>query len=190
MALALRFSLAAFFVLFAVQALAQEATIVGTVTDPTGAAVPNAPLPLRTPIPVWCRNLPTNGDGQYVAPDLLIGHYVVRAQRAAVSRPPSRKNLVLAVGDRTRIDFKLEVGSAQEQVTVEANAVAVQTDSGEVSNVINGQQMYQPWPPTAAACTRCSHLAPGASSIQSDRIVVYPGKRRQQCEHQRRARRP
>ena len=44
MALALRFSLAAFFVLFAVQAFAQEATIIGTVTDPTGAAVPNAPI--------------------------------------------------------------------------------------------------------------------------------------------------
>ena len=34
--------LAAFFVIFAAQALAQEATILGTVTDPTGAAVPNA----------------------------------------------------------------------------------------------------------------------------------------------------
>ena len=48
--------------------------------------------------------------------------------------------LVLAVGDRARIDFKLEVGATQEQVTVEAAAVAVQTDTGEVSDVITGHR--------------------------------------------------
>ncbi len=70
------------FVVFAGQALAQEATIVGTVTDPTGAAVPNAAITITNTDTGVTRNLPTNGDGQYVAPDLIIGHYTVRVTAA------------------------------------------------------------------------------------------------------------
>ena len=122
--------LAACFVMFGVQAIAQEATMLGTVTDPSGASVPNAAIVITNTDTGVTRNLPTNSDGQYVAPDLVIGHYNVRAT-AAGFKAAEQKNLVLAVGDRTRIDFKLVVGSVQENVTVEANAIAVQTDSGE-----------------------------------------------------------
>jgi hypothetical protein len=72
--------LAAFFVLFAAQALAQEATIVGTVTDPSGAAVPNAAISVTNVETGQVRNLTTGSDGGFVAPDLHIGHYTVRAQ--------------------------------------------------------------------------------------------------------------
>src|SRR5664280_1512472 len=68
--------LAAFFVIFAAQALAQEATILGTVTDPTGAAVPNAAIVITNIDTGVARNTVTNGDGQYVAPDLHIGSYI------------------------------------------------------------------------------------------------------------------
>lgn len=50
---------------------------------------------------------------------------------------------MLNVGDRDRVDFKLDIGNVKETVTVEANAVAVQTESGEVSGVITGQQITQ-----------------------------------------------
>jgi len=129
-------------VMFAIPALAQEATIVGTVTDPSGAAVPNAAITITNTDTGVTRDLPTNGDGQYVAPDLHIGRYIVRA-KATGFKGAEQKDLVVAVGDRTRVDFKLQVGSAQETITVEANAVTVQTDSGEVSNLITGQQITQ-----------------------------------------------
>ena len=157
---------------FAVPAFAQEATIVGTVTDPTGASVPNASVVITNADTGVQRTLPTNGDGQYVAPDLHIGHYSVRAT-ASGFKVGEQKGITLNVGDRTRVDFKLEVGSAQEQVTVEANAVAVQTDSGEVSNVITGQQITQ-LATNGRSLYELFALAPGASSLQGSMIGFTP----------------
>ena len=164
--------LAALFVLFAVQAFAQEATIIGTVTDPTGAAVPNAPIALTNAGTGLVRNTVTNSDGQYVVPDLAIGSYTIRVT-ATGFKATEQKNVVLAVGDRTRLDFKLQVGSAQEQVTVEANAVAVQTDSGEVDTVINGKQVSN-LGINGRSVYSLFALAPGASSIQTDRVGFTP----------------
>jgi hypothetical protein len=164
--------LAATVVLFAAQALAQEATIVGTVTDPSGAAVPNASITITDIDTGVTRTLPSGSDGQYVAPDLKIGHYNVKAT-ATGFKVAEQKNLVLNVGDRTRIDFKLTVGSASEEVTVEANAVAVQTDTGEVSNVITGQQVTQ-LATNGRSLYELFALAPGAVSLQSSRISFTP----------------
>jgi len=164
--------LATLFVLFAIPALAQEATIVGTVTDPSGAAVPNAAITITNTDTGVTRDLPTNGDGQYVAPDLHIGRYIVRA-KATGFKAAEQKDLVLAVGDRTRVDFKLQVGSAQETITVEANAVTVQTDSGEVSNLITGQQITQ-LATNGRSLYELFALAPGASSLQGAKIGFTP----------------
>jgi hypothetical protein len=168
----LAFLLAALFVIFAGQALAQEATIVGTVTDPTGAAVAGASIAITNTETGVSRTLPTAGDGQYVAPDLAIGRYNVRAA-AAGFKASEQKDLVLSVGDRSRVDFKLQVGSAQENVTVEANAVAVQTDTGEVSTVINGSQVSN-LGINGRTLYSLFALTPGASSIQTDRIPFTP----------------
>jgi len=164
--------LAAIFVMLAVPALAQEATIVGTVTDPSGAAVPNAAIVITNTDTGVTRSLPSNSDGQYVAPDLNIGHYTVRAT-ATGFKAAEQKNLVLTVGDRTRIDFKLVVGSVAEQVTVEANAIAVQTDSGEQSNVINGQQVTQ-LATNGRSLYELFALAPGAVSLTASRVAFTP----------------
>jgi hypothetical protein len=164
--------LAAFFLILATQALAQEATIVGTITDPTGAAVASASVTITNVETGVARTLPATGDGQYVAPDLPIGRYTVHVA-AAGFKAAEQKNLVLNVGDRTRVDFKLQVGSTQEQVTVEANAIAVQTDTGEVSNVINGQQVTQ-LATNGRSLYELFALAPGASSIQTSRVGFTP----------------
>src|SRR5215472_10786225 len=159
-------------VFLAGSALAQEATILGTVVDPSGAAVPNATITLTNDETGVERTLPTNSDGQYVAPDLHIGHYTVRAS-ATGFKVAEEKDITLEVGARNRVDFKLQVGNAQEQVTGEANAIAVQTDTGEVSNVINGQQVTQ-LATNGRSLYELFALAPGASSIQGSRVGFTP----------------
>ncbi|HET9308734.1 MAG TPA: carboxypeptidase regulatory-like domain-containing protein [Candidatus Sulfotelmatobacter sp.] len=166
------FLLAVLVLILGTQAVAQEATIVGTVTDPSGASVPNASITITNNDTGVARTLPSNGDGQYVAPDLHIGHYTVRAS-ASGFKIAEQKGITLNVGDRTRVDIKLQVGSAQEQVTVEANAVAVQTDSGEVSNVITGQQITQ-LATNGRSLYELFALAPGASSLQGARVGFTP----------------
>jgi len=155
-----------FLAMFATSAFAQEATIVGTITDPTGAAVPKANVNITNTDTGIVRTIATGGDGQYVAPDLHIGHYVVRVE-AGGFKVGERKDINLQVGDRTRVDFTLEVGNQKETVTVEANAVAVQTDTGEVSGVITGQQVSQ-LATNGRSVFTLEPLQPGASSIQAD----------------------
>jgi hypothetical protein len=164
--------LAAFVVLFALQGFAQEATIVGTVTDPSGAAVANATVTLTNNDTGVERTIPTANDGNYVAPDLHIGHYTVRAN-AAGFKLAEEKDITLNVGDRTRVDFKLQVGSTQEQVTVEANAIAVQTDTGEQSNVITGQQVTQ-LATNGRSLYELFNLSPGTVSLQPSRVTFTP----------------
>ena len=91
---------AALVLFFAAQALAQEATIVGTVTDPSGAAVPNVTINVTNIDTGLTRALTTSGDGQYVVPDLRIGHYAVKAA-AAGFKVAEQKNITLQVNDRS-----------------------------------------------------------------------------------------
>ena len=70
---------------------------------------------------------------------------------------------MLQVGDRDRVDFQMQVGGVQETVTVEANPVRVQTDSGEQSNVITGQQISQ-IAVNGRSMYQLAALTPGASS--------------------------
>ncbi|HUA15508.1 MAG TPA: TonB-dependent receptor [Verrucomicrobiae bacterium] len=155
--------------LLAVTASAQEATIVGTVTDPSGAAVPNVKITLTNSDTNISTATKTSGDGQYVVPDLHIGHYTVRAE-ATGFKIGEQRGIVLQVGERARVDFKLQVGNVQETVTVEANAVAVQTDTGEVSSVVTGQQISQ-LATNGRSVFSLEALTPGASSIQADAMV-------------------
>jgi Carboxypeptidase regulatory-like domain len=162
--------LATAILLFAsLQALAQEATIVGTVTDPSGAAVPNVSITLTNVDTGAVSHYTTNDVGQYVVPDLHIGHYNVHAQGSNF-KSADQKDIVLAVGDRRRVDFQLQLGSAQETVTVEATQVAVQSDSGEISSVITGQQISQ-LAANGRSVFALEALTPGASSVQSDFMV-------------------
>ena len=108
------------------------------------------------------KKIRTNDAGQYVVPDLNIGHYSVKAE-ASGFKVAEQKNVVLQVGDRDRIDFQMQLGGAQETVTVEANAVRVQTDSGEQSNVITGQQISQ-IAVSGRSIYQLAALTPGASS--------------------------
>lgn len=151
------------------QALAQEATLLGTVTDPSGAAVPNVSVTITNADTGTVTHLTTNDVGQYVAPDLQIGHYTVQA-RSANFKLAEQKGIVLQVGDRHRADFQLQLGNAQESVTVEANAVQVQSDTGEISSVINGQQITS-LATNGRSVAELEALVPGASSAQGDFMV-------------------
>src|SRR5713226_3430633 len=144
------------------QAFGQNATVVGTVTDPSGAAVANATITITHTETGQAYHLASNSDGQYVAPDLPIGHYNLKVE-ASGFKVAEQKGVVLQVGDRTRLDFQMPVGGASEPITVEANDVSVQTESGEVSNVITDQQLAQ-LAVNGRSIYQLAALTPGASS--------------------------
>ncbi len=147
---------------FSASTFAQQTTIVGTVTDPSGAAVPNVVVSVTNINTGSTKTFPTNDSGQYAAVDLQIGKYVVKAE-AKGFKVAEQKDIVLTIGARIRVDFQMQLGAAQETVTVEANAVQVQTDSGERSNLITDQQMSQ-IAVNGRSIYQLAALTPGASS--------------------------
>ncbi|MBV9180302.1 MAG: carboxypeptidase regulatory-like domain-containing protein, partial [Acidobacteria bacterium] len=160
------------FVAASIPAFAQEATIVGTVTDPTGSLVPNVTITLTNTDTSVIRTIQTNDAGEYVAPDMHIGHYTAKAEGQGFSTA-EKTGLVLSVGDRLRVDFAMKMGAATERVTVEAATVAVQTDTGEVSDLISGQQITK-LESNGRNIYSLVNLTPGASSEQSDFIAPVP----------------
>src|ERR1700757_3419617 len=115
--LRLLFVLAVALLGFSYSTFAQQATIVGTVTDPSGAVIPNVNVTITNTDTGVSHTIPTNDAGQYVAPDLQIGHYAIKAS-ASGFKVAEQKNIVLTVGDRIRVDFQMQMGAAQETVTV------------------------------------------------------------------------
>jgi len=140
--------------------------MVGTVTDQSGAVVPNAAITITNTDKNQTRRMKSNEAGQFIVADLLIGHYTVRAE-ASGFKVAEQKNITLNVGDRDRIDLKLEIGNTQESVTVEAAAIAVQSESGEISSVITGQQVSQ-LATNGRSLYSLATLIPGASSNMAD----------------------
>ena len=160
--------------LFVAQGFAQEATLVGTITESSGAVVPNAAITITNVGTGQIRTLVSNETGQYVAGALPIGTYDVKVQASGFSAADTT-GVVLNVGDRRRIDFTLKVGVAQQSitVTVEASAIAVKTESGEVSGLITGEQIRQ-LETNGRSLYSIVNLTPGASSLQGDFQVPTP----------------
>src|SRR5207253_5645362 len=144
------------------QAFGQEATMVGTVTDPSGSVIAKAKITAKNAETGLVHSITTNEAGQYVLPDIHIGHYDVKAE-ATGFKAAEQKGIVLQVGDRARLDFQMQVGGASETVTVEAAPIRVQTDTGEVSNVITDLQVSQ-LAVNGRSIYQLAALAPGASS--------------------------
>ncbi len=123
-------------------ATAQEATIVGTVTDQSGAAVPGVSISLTNVRTGVVRTEVTNEVGQYVAPGLPNGTYDLKATSPAF-KVEEFKGVSVNVNDRVRVDFQMKIGAKVEVDIVESNAVAVQTDSGEQSSLVSGKQLSE-----------------------------------------------
>jgi len=145
---------------------AQTATILGTVTDPSGAVVPNVAITITHTETGRVISSTSNEAGQYVVPDIPIGHYNVKAS-AAGFKVAEHTGIVLTVGERERVDFQLVLGTTAQSVSVEANPVAVQTDTGEVSSLVSGTQITELSTNGRSIYTYLT-LTPGATNLQPD----------------------
>jgi hypothetical protein len=120
------------------------ASIVGTVTDPSDAAVPDAKITITSQTTGVSRAAVTNPTGSYSVPALPIGTYSLRAERAGF-QAYVQSGIVLNVRDIVRVDIQLKLGQVTQEVTVQAAATAVklQTESGEVNELISGRQVSE-----------------------------------------------
>ena len=111
----------------------------------------------------------SDGAGQYVAPDLSPGHYTIKVT-ASGFKAVEKTGVALQVGDRLRLDFALQVGSQTQTVTVEADVLHLQTDTGEVSNMITGTDIEK-LEMNGRSLVSMEAMVPGAVSMQGSQQV-------------------
>ena len=142
---------------------AQVATgdIVGTITDTTGAVVPGTKITVTNVATGLTYNSEATNDGNFLVTQLPAGHYRVQASKTGF-KTWTTTDITLAIGDRYRADARLEVGQIADSISVEANAVQLQTDSATVSHLL-GEQQVQDLPLNGRNFVQLTQLVPGAT---------------------------
>ena len=113
-------------------------SIVGTLTDQTGAVVPKATVTVTNTSTGLSRQVVANESGYYSIPNLLEGTYDL-----SVSSPGfktyAQKGVVVSVNNVTRVDMAVQVGGLTEEVSVEASSAVLQTTKSDVSVSLDTQ---------------------------------------------------
>src|SRR5262249_43334953 len=127
----------------AVSSFAQNAALVGTVRDASQAVIPGATVRL-TNIATGVELAATSDEmGSYEFPTVRPGNYSIKVEQAGF-RNFVLQSLVLAVGERTRVDATLQVGAIQAAVTVEeVVATTVQTESSALGDVVPNRKIVE-----------------------------------------------
>jgi Carboxypeptidase regulatory-like domain len=164
------------FAAFVPAVLAQSSgtsALTGTVTDPSGAAIPNVTVTLTSNATGQTRTATTGTDGSYKFTLLQPGDYKVRFA-ASGFKTAEVASVQLNVTETPALDRTLEVGAQSEQVTVEAAAETLQTQSSTLGTVVN-QQSVQGLPLASRNYTQILGLEAGANTGVNNATALGKG---------------
>src|SRR6266478_6447263 len=113
-----------------------NATLVGTITDSSGASVPNAKVTITEVNTGISRTANTNNSGNYTFADLPPGVYTVGVEQAGFRRA-ARAGVDVVVNTTVRIDLTLQPGEISETINVSAEAAILQTDRADTGRHID-----------------------------------------------------
>ena len=137
------------------------ATLTGSVTDPSGAAVAGATVEATNKATQFSRKATTDGAGEYVIPDLPPTHYTLTF-RAAGFKAFIVPDIELLVAQRAQFNPKLEVGQVDQTLTVSAVAPILDASSAAVGQVVNTQAVEH-MPLNGRSFWQLTSLTPGAT---------------------------
>jgi len=113
--------------------------ISGTVTDASGAVIPNATVTVLNIATGLKKTATTNAEGNYIVLDIPIGDYTIDTSVPGFKATELR-GIRVDVGDKPSVPITLQVGQASQTVTVEADTVLIHTTSAEVGTVVTSEQ--------------------------------------------------
>src|SRR6267154_356600 len=146
---------------FAAFGQAPTGSISGTVTDPSGAVIPNATVTVTNKADAAARTLTANAEGLFSAPALPSGEYEVRAEVGGFKTTVREAQVV--AGGVTTVDMAMSVGQATDVVNVEAAAAQINYESHTVAGII-ARQSIQELPINGRSFLSLATLEPGVTT--------------------------
>lgn len=151
----------AFLLAIPVSAQKTSGQITGTVVDASGAALPDTTITITQVGTGTQRTVTTSSEGNYTVADLPIGTYRVSVKKTGFKESVV-DNVVVNVASVTRQDVSLQVGEVGEVVTISADAIQVETQTGTIGEVVNGEQVRE-LPLNGRSFVQLTQLQPGVA---------------------------
>ena len=145
-----------------------DASVLGTVKDPTGLAVSNAGVTLQNVANGVKKTVVTNANGDYEFLNVRIGEYSLTAEKSGF-KAASAEHFTVTVNARQRVDLSLEVAGSAEKVTVTGAAEVLETDSSDRGEVVASREITD---------------LPLNGRSYADLTLLVPGARKSQLEDQ------
>jgi hypothetical protein len=117
-------------------------SIVGNVTDAGGAAVAGAKVTITETSTGIARTASTNAEGGYVVPYLAPGTYKIEVEKSGFKQYV-QTGVLLATGDKLRLNAALEVGQISERVEVSTAGSLLQTESAELNQSFEAKKIQE-----------------------------------------------
>src|SRR3979411_1268369 len=140
-------------------------TLSGTVSDPSGAGIPEAQLIIRNVATGVERTLTTSNNGFYTAVNLLAGSYQVSISAKGFATE-IKSGITMYVGGQQTFDVILHVGTVENRIEVTAEVPAVQLASSDISAVVDATTVRE-LPLNGRSWTDLAALQPGVNTIQT-----------------------
>jgi hypothetical protein len=121
---------------------AQTSQINGVVKDTSGSVIASATVKATQTATGVVRTTTSGADGGYVLPNLPTGPYMVEVTKEGFSRSV-QTGIVLEVASSSTVDVSMKIGAVSEQVTVEANAMQVETRTNSIGQVVDNARIME-----------------------------------------------
>jgi hypothetical protein len=138
-------------------------SIIGTITDPSGAAVPNAKVTVTSATKNTSYEATTNADGNYSVTHLIPDTYNVKAEGSGF-KAFEAKNIPVSADAAARVDGQFQLGSTSETVEVTSEAPELKTDRADVATSFN-EKYVEEIPILNRNFTQLQLMAPGSQKI-------------------------
>jgi hypothetical protein len=152
------------------------ATVTGTVTDPSGAVIPNAEVSTTNTATGITTSAPTDSAGFFTIPNLIPGPYRVKI-RAAGFQTEILSGIVLTVGEQQVLNGSLRLGQTSQTVEVRTEQPSIDLASSAISENVDEKEVVE-LPLNGRDWTLLAALQPGVSSLTSIQDPISSGYNR------------
>jgi len=147
------------------------ATLSGLITDSSGAAIANANVAIKNVETGEVREVPSNDEGLYSAPNLLPGTYQVAASATGFTKV-FQKGITLTVGAQQSLNISLKPGNVSDVIEVTSQQPDVQTTSSAISSTVDSRTVRE-LPLNGRDWTSLATLEPGVVNIPNQATTSF-----------------